>query len=81
MAEDVLTVRCWTLDIAHTCIVERHFNGSMMDLRMFMKGTHCKTRGEISGEGRELGEEYGKSQCLSNCVIKQKINPSNRKKK
>lgn len=37
---------------------------------MFMEDTHWKAKGETSGEGMELGEGDGTSQCLLNCVIK-----------
>lgn len=68
MVEDVLTVGCWTLQHFYTCTVSRHFRGSMMDLWLFVKDTHWKTRGEINVEWRGLlegGDE--KSQCLLNC--------------
>lgn len=36
-----------------------------------LEGAHCKTWGEIIGEGRGFFEREGKLQCLLNCVIKQ----------
>lgn len=65
MAEDVLTMGAGLSGTVHAYIVGRHFNGSMMDLRMFMKDTHCETTGEISGDTN------GKPQCLLNCVVQQ----------
>lgn len=50
-----------------------------MNLWLFMKGTHCETRGEISeGVGRDFGEGDGIAQFLWNCNRKQNKQPSSK---
>lgn len=39
-----------------SCTAGRHLDGSMMELRKFMRDTYCMTGGENRWEGRELRE-------------------------
>lgn len=70
IADNVLTVRCWTLQHC-SCLHSWETLQWQHDELTFMKESHCKTGGEIRWDGRELGEQDGKSQCLLNCAIKQ----------